>query len=325
MVNLHTKYLGLELKNPLIVSSSGLTSSIEKLKKIEKCGAGAAILKSLFEEQINFEASKLLNFNDYPEAADYIENYSKSFSLDNYLNVIEEAKKTISIPVIASINCIDEVEWIDFAKKIENAGADALEINIQIIPTDRNLSSAKVEEQYFNIISKVNKIIKIPFSVKIGYYFSNLLYFIDQIAANGAKGVVMFNRFYEPDIDIDNLSIKSAEVFSNANEYKNTLRWIAIASASIKNFDFSASTGIQDGKSAIKMLLAGASTFQVCSVLYKKGVEEIQNILAFITDWANRQSYSSIEDFRGIMNYKNIENPSTYERVQFMKYFSNIE
>jgi dihydroorotate dehydrogenase (fumarate) len=325
MINLETKYLGLKLRNPLIISSSGLTNSPENVKRFEDLGAGAVILKSIFEEQIRFEAHKLLDYNDYPEAADYIVNYSKKNSLNEYLKLVEDCKKTVKIPVLASVNCVSSDEWISFAKQIESAGADAIEVNIHILPTDRNLISSAQEKNYHDIVRKITKLVKIPIAVKIGSQFSNLVYFVDQLYANGAKGVVLFNRFYEPDIDIDNLKIVSSEVFSSPADIRNSLRWVAILSSKSKNIDISASTGVHDGKGAIKQLLAGADTVQVCSTLYKNGIGYFRKILDFVEEWIHNSGFDSVDAMRGKMNYLNIKDPGLYERTQFMKYFSSIE
>ena len=204
MINLETSYLGLKLRNPIIVSSSGLTNSIDKLKSIEENGAGAVVSKSLFEEQIDFEAGHLLNkSDDYPEAEDYIRNYVKSNSVETYIELIEEAKKTLSIPVFASINCVSSKDWTSFAKKIEEAGADALELNIYILPTNKNISGIQLEEEYYRIVDKVRKNISIPLVIKLGYNFTNLMNVVERISVLVASAVVLFNRYYEPDIDID--------------------------------------------------------------------------------------------------------------------------
>jgi len=325
MTNLTTTYLGLKLKNPIIVSSSGLTSTPEKIRKIEENGAGAVVLKSLFEEQIRYEANQLLSYNEYPEASDYITNYSKDNSVNEYLKLIEECKKIVSIPIIASINCISSEDWIEFAKKIEKSGADALELNIYILACDTKIDAKKQEEAYYKIVSKVRKNIKIPIAVKISNHFTNLVNFVEQLNSNGANSVVLFNRFYEPDIDIENLKMSNFEVFSSQTDIKNTLRWVGILSSKKLKIQISASTGIHDGKSVIKLLLAGADTVQICSTLYKNGLEYIKTILEFIDEWIYRKGFNSIDEFRGKMNNANIKEPIVYERVQFMKHFSSFE
>lgn len=326
MINLETNYLGLKLRNPLIISSSGMTNSLEKLKKLEEAGAGAIVLKSLFEEQINFEAGKILNESHaYPEAEDYIRTYSKSNTVDDYLELIQEAKKTISIPVIASINCVSDIDWTGFANKIAQAGADALELNIHIVSVDPLQDASKLEEKYLSIVEKVKEATKLPLAVKIGSHFSNLTHFVAKLYHRKVEAVVLFNRFYQPDIDIHHLNFTSAGVFSSPDDLRNTLRWIGIVSSKVEHIELSASTGIHDGTALIKCLLAGAQTGQICSVLYKNGFDEIGKILQELKDWMEEMNYDTIDDFQGIMNYSRIKNPAVYERSQFMRYFSSHE
>jgi dihydroorotate dehydrogenase (fumarate) len=323
MINLNTNYLGLTLRNPLIISSSGLTNSIEKIRKLEELGAGAVVLKSLFEEQINYEAGMYVENGLYPEAYDYISNYSKSNSIEDYLKLIEGAKQTVHIPVIASINCISVSEWVSFAKNIQEAGADALELNVFFIASDKEKKSESYENLYNELLIKLTKVIKIPIAVKLGYHFTNLVGMVNNLYFRGARGVVLFNRFYEPDIDIDNLKLTSAGVFSSPSDIRQSLRWVGILSDKVEKIDIAASTGIHDGKAAIKQLLAGAKAVQLCSVLYKQGEKQIEVILDEIENWMKSKNYKTIGDFRGKMNYRNIPDPSVYERSQFMKYFSS--
>jgi len=267
----------------------------------------------------------LFEFHVYAEAGDYILNYAKENTLNEYLNLLKDAKKEISIPVIASINCVSDIDWTGYAKDFEEAGADAIELNIHIVVSDRNISSADIEKKYLDIVRKVKQKTKIPIAAKIGYHFSNIGNIVDNIYAQGANGVVLFNRFYEPDIDIDSMKFISSEVFSNPSDIRHSLRWVGILSDLIPNVEISASTGIHDGRAAVKMLLAGAQTVQVCSTLYKNGIDELNKIIKEISDWMDEKNYESIADFRGIMSYKDIKNPSVYERAQFMKYFSSVE
>ncbi len=327
MVNLETMYMGLKLKNPVIVSSSGLTSSVESIKKIEEQGASAVVLKSLFEEQLHHEAGSIISNSgtDYPEAEDYIRNYAKNNSIDKYLDLIEGAKKEVSIPVIASVNCISNRDWTDFAQKIEQAGADGIELNINIVPTDPLVSSEDIEKQYYKIYESVSEKINIPVSVKIGYHFSNLLYVVNQLQYRGLKGVVLFNRFYEPDIDVDKMKMVSSDIFSKASDIRHSIRWVGLISDKIEDIDVSASTGVHNAEGAMKQILAGASTVQICSVLYKNGLSEISKILKELEELMTKKGFSSIEDCKGNMSYKNISDPATYERSQFMKYFSEVD
>lgn len=324
MYNLEVSYLGLKLKNPVIVSSSGLTSSVEKIKKIEKSGAGAVVLKSLFEEQINFEAGSLIMNHDYPEAEDYIKNYTKDHGVGEYLKLIEEAKKAVSIPVIASINCVSANDWIRFTREIEKAGADAIELNVFSLPTDKNLEASEYEKVYLELAGKIKSVTNLPVSMKIGNHFTNPVNMVYKLFTLGIKGVVLFNRFYEPDIDINKFSLTAAEVFSTPSEIRQNLRWVAIISDKVNQIDISASTGIHSGEAIVKQLLAGAEAVQVCSVLYKNGVEYIDKMLDEVESWMKTNNYKSIQEFRGKMSYKSIPDPVLYERSQFMKYFSSV-
>ena len=326
MKNLQTTYMGLQLKNPLIASSSGLTSNIESIKKLANEGVGAVVLKSLFEEQINYEAGRLEAFGaEHPDAISYIRAYSSSNSLENYLNLIKAAKKETNIPVIASVSCISDSEWVSFARNIEDAGADALELNLFFLPVDKNKPSSEYEATYFEVIDSLKAQLKIPIAVKIGFYFTNPLRMVKELYNHKANATVLFNRFYESDIDIENMMLKSAEVFSHPSDLRLSLRWISLISAQMPEMELSASTGIHDGAAVVKLLLAGAQTVQLCSTLYKNGVSQIAKILEFIADWMKRHGYNSVDDFRGEMNYKNIPDPDIYERSQFMKYYSGRE
>lgn len=324
-MNLETTYMGLKLKSPIIVSSSSLTNSIEKIKLIEKNEAGAVILKSLFEEQIDSDVKNVAvtSQNEYPEAEDYIKNYIKDNTIGDYLKLIEDCKKEVNIPIIASINCVSNNDWTDFAKKIEKAGADAIELNINLIPTDPDVLSYEYEQIYLNIFESVKKKVNIPVGVKIGYHFTNLLYIVNQLHFRKADSITLFNRFYEPDIDIESLKIISSEVLSTPNDIRQSLRWIGILSDKIEGIEISASTGIHNGNTAIKQLLAGAQTLQICSTLYIHGIEYIQNINEELQNWMKKNSFKKIDDFRGKLNYSKIGNPRVYERSQFMRYFSN--
>jgi dihydroorotate dehydrogenase (fumarate) len=325
MGNLEVKYLGLNLRSPLIVSSSRLTSTLDHLKQAEDNGAGAVVLKSLFEEQINYYINSVASSSAYPEAGDYIAYYTRSHSVDEYLTLIRDAKQNISIPVIPSINCYTSEGWTGFARNIEEAGADALEINLFVMPMDRKKTSGEVEKVYFELIEKLKKILRIPLSLKIGFRFSNVLYMVDQFYMRGVDGVVMFNRFYEPDIDISRMEIVPASVFSNESEKRYVLRWIGMTSAQDIKIDISATTGVHSGEDAVRYLLAGAHTVQVCSVFYEKGVQYLKTMNRSIEEWMDKKGFTAISQFRGKLNHGNIGNPSVYERTQFMKYFSSEE
>ncbi len=328
MVDLKIKYMGLTLRNPIIVGSSGLTNSVENIIEIERNGAGAVILKSLFEEQIHHTANHTLMQDEYtnlyPEAEDYIRNYTTENDVNRYLNLVSEAKKAVNIPVIASMNCISDVHWISFAKKIENAGADGLELNIAVLPSNPDKGGRENEEIYFEIIEKIEKNLSIPIALKLSYYFSGLAQTITKLSWTGINALVLFNRFYSPDVDIEHEEIKSSFVFSSPSDIAISLRWVAMLSPFVK-CDIAASTGVHDGKALIKQLLAGATAVQIASVLYKKGFKEIGIMLEYLESWMDRHNYQTIDEFRGKLSVSKAENPAAFERIQFMKHYSGIE
>ena len=322
MNKLETTYLGLKLRNPFIIASSGLTNSVDKIKNLEAKGAGAVVIKSLFEEQIRMDAGKVAAQTDYPEALDYVNFYIKNNSVQEYLDLIKDAKAAVEIPVIASINCVSSKDWVDFAKKIENAGADALEVNIYVLPTDRNASSEKYENIYLEVAEKLKKVLTIPFAFKLSFYITNLVGLVQKL---NVPGIVLFNRLYAPDIDIDTMKFTSADVFSSPADIRFSLRWVGIISSKVTKIDIAASTGVHDGKAAIKQILAGATAVQVCSALYKNGIDHLEVMIKDMETWMTKNGYKSINEFKGKMSYDKIEDPQIYERSQFMKYFSSIQ
>jgi len=327
MANLSTTYMGLQLKSPLVIGSSGLTNSVENIEKFAQLGAGAVILKSLFEEQIIHEVNHTINQsteNYYPEAEDYIKNYTKQNNVQDYLNLIKNAKEKVDIPIIASINCTSASEWTSFAKSIEDAGADGLELNIFVMPSDPNTTGTENEAIYFDIIEKVKEATKLPISAKVSYHFSNLANTLEKLSWTGIKSITLFNRFFSPDIDIDKLEVKPSFVFSKAEDLGISLRWVALLSNRLR-CEVAASTGIHSGQALIKQLLAGAQTVQVASLLYKEGINSVSSLLSELDEWMDKKEFATIDDFRGLLSINRADNPGAYERVQFMKHFSGIE
>jgi dihydroorotate dehydrogenase (fumarate) len=326
MPDLSTTYMGLKLKSPIIASSSGLTNSLHNIIELEKHGAGAIVLKSLFEEEIvtemEHELKKMHTENYlYPETMEFYENYDVEDTLTEYLKLIHECKQQVKIPIIASINCISSHNWPYFAKSLEEAGADGLELNINILPSDPEASSLENEKVLFDIIKAVKHEVSIPIAVKISSYFSNLAGIISQISNTGVDGIVLFNRYYSPDIDIENFEIIPAPLYSSSNEYVQTLRWISIMSERV-NCDLAASTGVHDGKALIKMILAGASAVQVASTLYKNGFAHIQLMLNELKNWMDRKDFVNIQQITGMLSQSRSINPAGYLRIQFMKHYS---
>lgn len=324
MVDLSVMYVGLELKSPIIVSSSGLTSSVTRIKKIAESGAGAVVLKSLFEEQIQFEIGNMETAGDYPEAGDYLKTYARENSVNNYLELISAAKDAVDIPVIASVNCYSSDEWIDFTARMEEAGADAIELNIYYLANDKKKEPRSYENVYLDILKAVRKKVTVPLIIKLGMHFSNLAWMAEQLSQSGASGIVLFNRFYAPDINTDDLTMGSAEVLSTPADIRHSLRWVGIISSEVENIDISASTGVHSGIGAVKQLLAGAETVQVCSVLYRNGIDYLKDIHGEMKTWMEKKKYNSISEFRGKLSYSNINDPAAYERAQFIKYFSKM-
>lgn len=321
-MDLSTKYLGLTLKNPIVVSSSKLTGTLPNIKACADAGAGAVVLKSLFEEQIITKTEASLKRNEmyfwYPEASDYVVEISKGSGVNDYLKLIRDAKAAVDIPIIASINCVSPVEWPVFAKKIEEAGADAIELNIAIFPFDKKISSQQIEDMYVEILKAVKAQVSIPVSVKMGRYFTNIFAMANRLADEGADGLVLFNRFYNPDVDIANMKVVTDNIFSSPDEKSIPMRWIALLSADGINCDLAASTGIHYSIGVVKQLLAGATVTQLCTTLYQNGIPYIREIVSGIEDWMKKNHFKKIDDFRGLVN-KKTENTAAFERMQYMR------
>ncbi|HQQ12972.1 MAG TPA: dihydroorotate dehydrogenase-like protein [Bacteroidales bacterium] len=321
-MNLSTTYLGLDIANPLVVSSSKLTGNIENVKACAAAGAGAVVLKSLFEEQITARVESKLRKNEmyfwYPEAAAYIQEISKGPAADDYLKLIVDSKKTVKIPVIASVNCVSPVEWPFFAAKMQDAGADAIELNIAIFPCSKDMSSSEIEQSYIDILTAVKKQVTIPVAVKIGPFFTNTMSMAFRLAEAGADGLVLFNRFYNPDVDIATAKVVTENVFSSPDEKSVSMRWIALLSANGIPADLAASTGIHYSIGVVKQLLAGATVAQVCTTLYQNGIPYLKEIVGGLSDWMKKKGYKDVQEFRGLVN-KFPENTAGFERLQYMK------
>ncbi len=325
MNKLKVQYMGLELKNPILIGSSGLTADVESIKRLEQNGAGGVVLKSIFEEQILLEAGSIEDAgdsinNDF-EASNYIKHYVKQNNLNDYLSLIENVKKKVSIPVIASVNCVSSGEWTTFTKSIEKAGADALELNLFILPSDEKMKSEAIETQYFDIINKVHKETNIPLSVKISPHFSGIANMIVNLSKTGISGLVLFNRFFNPDIDIESMQVVSSHIFSRPEELSVPLRWIGLLSDKVK-CDLAVTTGIYDGRDIVKAILAGAACVETVTTIYRNGPEHLALMLDQIEGWMEKHGYDSIDKFRGKMSQSRLKQPGQFERAQFMKYFS---
>ncbi len=320
-MNLKTTFLGLSVESPFIAASSGLTSSVDSVKKCADHGAGAVVLKSLFEEQIIADKKTLLRHDDmyfwYPEALEYVGKFSKEQGIGEYLKLIEKSKKAVNIPVVASINCVSPVEWPKFAAEIKNAGADGIELNIFIPPTDLKLTGYKIEETYLDIVRAVRKETDLPLAVKVGYFFTNIYRELFKLSNLEINSLVLFNRYYRPDIDIDKLSVITGNIYSSPVEITHSLRWIALLSPKVK-CELIGATGIHDYTGVVKNILAGATAVQLCSALYRNGIEYLEVLHKDLEKWMKSKNYDDLKAFRGIISKKE-ENSAAFERVQFMK------
>jgi len=310
MANISTRFFGLDLKSPVIAASSSMTGHAEQVIKLAEAGAGAIVLKSIFEEEIFSELQEELSLrtgmNSDPEYLDYFD-------------YISDTKARTSVPIVASINCVSSSDWTLFARKIEEAGADALELNMFVTPSDASKTSENHEQFYLETIQKVLAVVKIPVTVKISHYFSNLSGMVQKLAATGIAGITIFNRFYSPDVDIQSESVTVADVLSTSHDYLLPLKWTGILSGQIK-IDLSATSGIHSAETALKFLLSGASAVQVASVIYHEGPSAITKMNQGISDWMDQKGYKTIAEFQGSLSQA-ATSAQAWERTQFMKYF----
>ena len=322
-MKLKTSYLGLDIKSPIIVSSSTLTGSVESIKRCAEAGAGAVVLKSIFEEQILSEIRREEVHHDddiydlYPEAQEYLNTFMRGTEIEIYEKLVRESKKNVDIPIIASVNCSTDGEWTSIARELQDAGADAIELNIAISAFDRDLDPRKIEEEYVEILKDVEKNINIPVSVKLGDHFTNISRMAFNLTKAGAKGLVLFNRFYNPDINIEKMKAVPGNSISAPEENHNTLRWISLLSSQGLPCELSASRGVYTGEDVVKQILAGAKTVQVCSTLYRNGIDYIKQMNADVEAWMERHEFNNVEEFRGIVNKK--EDINVVERLQYLR------
>ena len=324
MINLSTTYLGLKLKNPLVPSASTISDEIANIRKMEDSGAAAVVLHSLFEEQLRADREELFErmtngTESFPEALTYFPEPPK-FELgpETYLEHIRKTKAAVKIPIIASLNGSSAGGWTEYAKKIQQAGADALELNIYFIPTDPDLTGAAVEDRTLEIVKAVKSAVTFPVAVKISPFFSNTANMAKKLDQAGADGLVLFNRFYQPDIDIDELEIRPNVLLSTPQAARLPLTWIGILHGRIKA-DLAATSGVHQGKDAIKMIMAGASVTQVCAALYRNGIKHLAVMEKEMREWMEKNEYESVQQMRGSMSQKNCADPAAFERAQYMR------
>ena len=323
-MDLSTKYMGLNLETPLVASASPLSKDISNIPKLEDAGASAIVMYSLFEEQIIHEQEELDYYltrgtESFAEALTYfppMEEYN--LGPHEYLEHIRQAKEAVDIPIIGSLNGISNTGWSDYAKNIEEAGADAIELNIYYIPTELSLSGVDIENLYLENLKRVKDAVNIPVSMKLSPYFSSMANMAKRLDEAGANGLVLFNRFYQPDIDLDELEVKPGVVLSTSNDLRLPLRWIAILYGKIKA-SLAATTGIHGAADALKMIMAGADVTMLCATLLKNGIGRLSEIKKDMTEWMEKKGYESVEQIKGMMSHKSIANPAAFERANYMK------
>jgi len=319
--------MGLTLPNPIIAGSCSLHKTAEGVKRSADAGAGAVVLKSLFEEELEVETSALRegsSFFGHTEAYEYVNKLAMKLGPRDYLALIEKCKKAVSVPVIASLNCVSAKWWVDYASQMEAAGADALEINAAIMPTNPEKTSEEIEKVYYDVVESLREKVSVPFAIKIGPYFTSLSRFASGLAARGASGLVLFNRFYQFDIDPEKMEIAPGYRFSSPDEIHLPLRWIAILAGRV-GCDLAASTGVHDAAGAVKQLLAGAAAVQVCSTLYLHRQSRIGALLDGLKEWMQTHGFCTLDEFRGKLSREASADREAYERLQYIKVFVGIE
>lgn len=330
MADLSTTYLGLKLKNPLVASASPLSKKVEGVRRLEEAGISAVVMYSLFEEQITHESLALDHFltrgsESFAEAMTYfpdLDNYN--IGPENYLELVYRIKKAVSIPVIGSLNGISSGGWVDYARRIQDAGADALELNIYYVPTDTKLTSQELEQNYVQLVKEVRSQVKIPLAVKLSPYFTALPNLAAQLSDAGANGLVLFNRFYQPDLDIESLDVIPNLVLSTSDELRLPLRWVAILYGRIKA-DLALSSGVHSAADVVKALMAGAKVAMTTSELLAKGIGRATEMLADLNRWMEEFEYASVQQMTGSMSQQSVAEPAAFERANYMKALSSFD
>ncbi len=323
-MDLSTNYLGLKLKNPLVASASPLSKNIDSCRQLEDAGIAAIVSYSLFEEQITHQLYELDHYltkgtESFAESLTYFPEPSEiTAGPEEYIKHIARIKKAVNIPIIGSLNAYSDGGWVNYAKKIQEAGADALELNVYFLPTDPSISSLDVENTYINILKSIKTQVTIPVAIKIGPYFSAMASMANRLSEAGADGLVLFNRFYQPDIDLENLNVVPHILFSTPQAMRLPLRWIAILYGRIKA-DLAATSGIHSAEDVLKMLMAGANVTMLCSVLLKNGPDHVADILDEMKQWMEKHEYESVTQMRGSMSQQSCANPAAFERANYMK------
>ncbi len=323
-MDLSTTYLGLQLKNPLVPSASPLSRTLDDIKRMEDAGAAAIVMYSLFEEQIHHEAAELDHYLSYgtqsfAEALSYFpETTEFNLGPDEYIDHIRKSKEAVDIPIIGSLNGISTGGWINYARKIQDAGADALELNVYYIPTDPKLTAEAVEQRYIDVLKAVKSTVTIPVAMKLSPFFSSMANIATKLDAAGVNGLVLFNRFYQPDLDIEALEVVPNVTLSTSQAIRIPLRWIAVLFGKIKA-SLAATSGVHSAQDVVKLLMAGADVTQMCSALLLHGPGRIAEILDELDRWLIEHEYESVKQMRGSMSQKSVADPSAFERANYMK------
>lgn len=323
-MDLTTTYLGLKLKNPIVPSASPLSYTLDSMKQLEDAGASAIVMYSLFEEQIAHERSELLHYlshgtESYAEALSYFPDVQQyNLGPDDYLEHIQSAKNSLAIPIIGSLNGVSVGGWNEYAKKIEEAGADALELNIYYIPAGLTTSGDEIEKKYLEVLQAIRQTVKIPIAVKLSPFFSTMANIAIKFEQAGANGLVLFNRFYQPDIDLETLEVRPNVILSTPNAMRLPMRWIAILYGKIKA-SLAATSGIYTAEDVLKMLMVGADVTMMCSALLKHGPDHITKVLKDLERWMTENEYISVQQMKGSMSQKSVADPAAFERANYMK------
>lgn len=320
MPDMVTEYMGLALPSPLVLASSALSNRIENLEAAEGCGAGAVVLRSLFEEQLESEATALeeelaRGSESNPEARTYFP--PQRVGPHEYLSLVERAKRALAIPVIASLNCSEPGSWTRYAGEIEEAGADALEVNLYAVEADVERSAADVEKRYLDIVESIRETVRIPVAVKLSPWFTSLAHFAARLDRTGVNGLVLFNRFLQPDISLDRMAAQPSMTLSGSAESLLPLRWIGILHGRVRAH-LAASTGVYDAQGVLKQILAGAQVVQLASALMKNGIPHLVKVLGGMEEWLDRRGVSSLDEVRGSLSQKAVQDPGAFERAQYV-------
>ncbi len=322
MVDLSTTYLGVSLKNPLVVAASSISSYVDRVKMAEEAGAGALVIRSLFEEQIEYDRQALAEFlasgaDGYAESTSYYPQL-KHGGPKEHLMWVEKTRKAVQMPLFASLNAVTPGAWVDYARQLAGTGVDGLEINYYIVPTDPDTPGSVIENRLYDIVERIRAEVSLPLAVKLSPFLTAPANVVRELEKRGVKGVVLFNRFLQPDIDPDSESLHSEMVLSTPAELKLPLRWVAILYGRT-SLDLALNTGAHTGRDVVKGLLAGASVVQMAATLLKNGIPYLSTMLIHLQNWMDEKGYETLDDFRGNLSQKNVPDPDAFERAQYVK------